>query len=112
YTGTTMNGDPYTSDTAPSDAGTYMASASFSDINHTLSSGSATFTIQKATATVTQSPNYSAPYDGHDHTVTVTITGVGGAGDVLATDSVTRKNTGHSEATASISGLNNYNDVS
>ena len=74
------------------------------------SSGTATIDIAKADATVTVS-NYSGTYDTLSHTASVTISGVPGDG-TLASNSVSRTNAGSDSTTASISGLQNYHDVS
>jgi hypothetical protein len=93
-------------------AGTYYVTAHYAgDANHLASDGAAVaVTIAKANATVVVT-NYSGIYDGSSHTAGVTITGVGGDG-VLGSNSVSRTNAGSDSATASISGLQNYNDVS
>lgn len=100
---------------APTNAGNYRVVVNFnptdtSTTDYTPSSGYDDFTIAKANATVSVI-NYSGTYDGQSHTASVVITGVGGDG-TLASNSVSQTNSGSNSTTASISGLQNYNDVS
>jgi hypothetical protein len=65
--------------TAPTSAGTYSVSASFtsSDSNYDNATGSGSITINKATPTVSVTGG-PFTYDGSPHAATVTVTGVGG----------------------------------
>jgi hypothetical protein len=74
------NGTVYPSTTtAPTNAGDYTASASFSgDTNHGGSSDSRPFTIGKANATVTVN-GYTGTYNGAAHGASGSANGVGGA---------------------------------
>lgn len=101
----------YTNNT---DAGTATANASFGgDANHTGSNGSATFTINKAVATVTVS-GYTGNYDAAAHGATAVITGVdaGGAatGSSFASSSFT--NVPGGTANWTFTGGTNYTDQS
>jgi hypothetical protein len=79
YTGTTAAGAAYSSSTAPTDAGTYVATATFAgDDDHTASTGTANFSIAKATPTVTATGG-SFTYDGTAHAGSGSATGVGSA---------------------------------
>ncbi|HWS89856.1 MAG TPA: Ig-like domain-containing protein [Pyrinomonadaceae bacterium] len=71
------NGTNYPpSQTPPTNAGFYTASASFGgDANHDGDDASADFTISKATAVISVTP-YNVTFDGQPHTSTGTATGV------------------------------------
>ena len=99
------------SGTTHTNAGTYTDSWSFAgNTNYNNTSGTVQNVIAKATATVTEN-NYTGIYDGGTHTASVTIMGVGGV--TLASNSITGTNVAESgSVTASISGLQNYNDAS
>ncbi|SHH61442.1 hypothetical protein SAMN05443373_1271, partial [Flavobacterium granuli] len=63
--------------TAPTAAGTYTASASYSGANHLDSSDSKEFTISKAVSTTVVTVS-DATYDGVSHGGTANVTGAGG----------------------------------
>ncbi len=97
------------------DAGTATASFSYAgDANHEASSGSATFAISKADATVTVTP-YTVTYDGRAHSAAVsTITGVDGeAGAAVGavTLNTTHTNAGTYSDSWSFAGTANYNGI-
>jgi hypothetical protein len=117
YTGTSNVGDPYDSDVAPTNAGTYTVTASYvSDGNvhaftqYDNSSNSVAFTIAKAKPTFAVTGYTGGTYDGTGHTQTVTVTGVGADG-TLFTDSLSGTNAGGYSQDWSYSN-GNYNDVS
>jgi hypothetical protein len=111
-----INGTVYRpSATAPTNAGDYEASATYTgDDNHFGNSSFADFTISKASASVVVAP-YTVTYDGSPHTTTVTsITGVNGetgsaAGTV--TLSTTHTGAGTYSDSWSFTGAGNYNDI-
>jgi hypothetical protein len=82
------NGTNYgPSTTAPTNAGDYLASASYAgDANHLPSSDSRTYTITKAasTTTVVVLGGENFTYDGNEHSATVTVIGAGGLNLTLA----------------------------
>ncbi|MFO0801580.1 MAG: YDG domain-containing protein [Gemmataceae bacterium] len=97
--------------TPPTNAGTYTVTATFtSNTNaYTSSFGTATFTIDKANASVTIS-NYTGTYDGNSHTASVTIKGVNG--ETLASASKSGTNVSDSgSVSTSLTGNPNYNNV-
>ncbi len=82
--------------TAPINAGNYKVTATYAgDTNHTGSSDSVNFTINKANATITITL-YSVTYDGNTHTATGTATGVGGIN--LPGGDLTLSGTAHTNA--------------
>jgi hypothetical protein len=86
-------------------AGTYNFTVTLGGVN-----GTGTLLVSKATATVNVT-NYTGTYDGVSHTASVSILGVGNV--VLASNSISGTNVADSgTATASITGLTNYNDAS
>ena len=91
-------------------AGTATASYSYAgDANHSASSGSATFTIGQANATVAFTGYTGGTYDGSQHTQTVTVSGVGNDGTLYAT-SLSGTNAAHTASPRSFSN-GNYNPV-
>ncbi|HEY1115625.1 MAG TPA: MBG domain-containing protein, partial [Chitinophagaceae bacterium] len=76
YTGTTMAGVLYSSNEPPTEAGEYIASASYAESNNYLgSSSSKAFVINKAVSTV--SVKYeSALFNGSPHSATAIVRGV------------------------------------
>ena len=71
YTGAASDGTPYSSTTAPVNAGTYTATATYAgDANHTDSTGSSSFTIEKKDVTSLYFGDTSHVYDGNVHGVT------------------------------------------
>jgi hypothetical protein len=79
--------------TAPTDAGSYRASASYAgDANHDGSSSFADYTIAKA-ASVTKVTAADATYDGDPHGATAKVTGAGGLDTGLAVSYIGRAGT-------------------
>ena len=104
---------------APVNAGTYSASATFASSNPNYNDASltvaASLTINKATAMVVVTP-YTVTYNGQPHTATVTsITGVNG--ETGATVGAVTLNTTHTPAATyssdswSFTGAANYNNI-
>jgi hypothetical protein len=90
------NSDFTLTGTAHTNAGTYNNDAwSFADTNYVSQSGTASDTINQATAIVNVTP-YTVTYDGTAHTAAATATGVGGA-SLPATD-FTLTGTAHTNA--------------
>ena len=109
--GEDLSADQDLSGTTHTNAGTTTDNWSFHDPNGNYADATSTVsdTIGQAVATITAT-DYSAPYDAQAHTAGVVITGVGGV--VLAQNSATQTNAGLYTTSASISGLENYSDVS
>lgn len=71
YTGAASDGTPYNSASAPINAGTYTATATYAgDANHTSSTGSASYTIEKKAVTALYFGDTSHVYDNTVHGVT------------------------------------------
>ena len=69
----------YSSIAVPTDAGNYVATASFSgSADYTTATGTGTITIAKATPTVTVTPVVVNAFDGKPHGTTGVVTGVDG----------------------------------
>src|SRR5262249_22226155 len=85
----------FTTDLTGTNAGSYSQAWSFSNDNYNASgeSGTLAFDIAKADATVVYSGYTGGTYDSNSHTQTVTVTGVGGDGQ-LFTDSLTGTSAG------------------
>jgi hypothetical protein len=101
------------SGTTHTNAGNFTDEWTFTDVtgNYNDSNGFVTDSIDKATAQVVVTP-YTGIYDGQPHIASVTIIGVASDG-TLASNSITGTNVADSgTASASISGLANYNDAS
>jgi hypothetical protein len=101
--------------TAPTNAGDYAASATFGgDANHTGSSSSVNFSINKANPTCTIS-GYTVTYDGSSHTASGSCTGVGGSSlsglDKSATTH-TAPGTYNNDAWTFTDSAGNYNNTS
>src|SRR5262249_35430681 len=97
--------------TAPTNAGNYTVTATYAgDATHTGSTGSATFDILKAHATISVS-GYSVPYNGAAHTATGSATGVGGEdlSALLNLSGTTHTNAGSYTDSWSFAGSDNYN---
>jgi hypothetical protein len=93
------------------DAGTATASASYAgDANHTGSSGSATFTIDKASSTTTVScPAGPFTYSGSaQNPCTAAATGAGGLNQPLTVSYANNVNAGTASASASFAGDGNH----
>ena len=97
-------------------AGTATASYAYAgDNNHTGSSDSKTFTINKAAATV-KVTSYTVTFDGKLHTATATVSGVPGETGAIGT--VDLSHTTHTDVgiystdTWSFTGSTNYNNIS
>jgi len=106
------------STTAPTSAGDYTASASFSgDNDHNSSSDSKDYTIAKANADIHITP-YSVTYDGNPHTATGTATGVESPSPADLSSLLDLSGTTHTNASSypndawSFAGNNNYNPAS
>jgi hypothetical protein len=88
-----------------SDSSSKSGSFTYPSGNYNAASWTLADTITKATATVAVS-NYFAPYDGHAHTASVTVTGVNGE---TVSNSITGTNVADSgSASASLSDPGNY----
>lgn len=121
YTG--VSPTSYNSTTAPTNAGTYSASASYAgDANHASASASQNYTISKAD-TITAVTVSDATYDGSSkggtalvtgpalsQSLTVTYTGI--LGTVYAASSTAPSNAGDYSAAATYAGDSNHNGSS
>jgi hypothetical protein len=113
------NGTSYgPSTTAPTNAGDYTASATFSgDSDHNSSSDSKDYTIAKANAVINITP-YSVTYDGGAHTAAGTAAGVESPSPADLSSLLDLSGTTHTNASGyptdawSFAGNNNYNPAS
>jgi hypothetical protein len=111
-TGVATDGVLYTTDLTGTNAGSYSQPWSFdSNPNYELVSGTLSFDIAKATATVSVTGYTGGVYDGDAHTQTVTVTGVGGDGLLYTTD-LTGTNAGSYSQAWSFDANPNYELVS